>query len=398
MRRKFLAALMVIVFLMSSLPILADDDLQDLRDQADEYAAQAEQTAEELEATRAAIDQIAHELYELDAQLTSAIEDLRSIDQALAATEAALEQTELDWALAQEELDRQHEAIRAQLRAKQERGSTGLLSIVFQASSLRDFLLRLEYVNDIARRDQEMVVRLEAAEAHVAHVHETYTRQLNSVEVMQYRQQVYVQRLEDMEQERIAYFEAMEEDEERLAAWLIFLEEQAAAFEAAWQEAYEAEQERLAEEERERQRLAMEEQIRNLANLNGILAWPVPSSFSISRPFGYRVHPIRRTWSHHSGIDIRARSGADIVAAESGTVIFSGWSGGYGNTVIINHGGGLHTLYAHNSLNLVNVGDWVERGQVIALIGSTGMSTGPHLHFEVRLNGQVQDPVPYLGI
>ena len=398
MRKKIIAILMVIVFLITSLPLLANDDLQELRDQADAYAQQAAQTAQELDATRAAIDEILQELMELDYRLTTAMMDLRSIDQTLELTIAALEQAELDLILAQYELDRQHEAIRAQLRAMQERGSTGLLSVVFQATSLRDFLLRLEYVNDIARRDQEMVVRLEATEAMVSQVQEAIARQADSIEALQLRQQDYVELLEYMEAERKAYYYALHEDEVRLAAWLVYEQEQAAKMDAIFREAYEAEQQRLAAEQRERERLEMERRILEMANLGGILGWPVPSSASISSPFGYRIHPIRRTRAHHDGIDIRARHGADIVAAEAGRVIFSGWSGGYGNTVIIDHGGGLHTLYAHNSLNLVRVGDYVTRGQVIALIGSTGMSTGPHLHFEVRLHGQVQDPKPFLGL
>jgi len=398
MRKKILAIQMVIVFLFTSLPIAADDNLQDLRDQADAAHVAVEVTAYELDETRAAIDQILEELMELDAQLTDAIRDMLGIEYALETAQAALEQTEYNRIIAQEELVRQNEAVRARLRAKQERGSTGLLSVVLQATSLRDFLLRLEYVNDIARQDQEMMAQLEATEAWIASLQETQARQLNSVEYLLRRQQDYVHLLEDMEAEREAYFAALVEDEERLAAWLAFEIEQAALMEAIWQEAYDENQRRLEEERRERERREREEQIRNLANLNGILQWPVPSSGSVSSPFGYRIHPIRRTRAHHNGIDIRARSGANIVAAEGGRVIFSGWSGGYGNTVIIDHGGGLHTLYAHNSLNLVSVGDYVSRGDVIALIGSTGMSTGPHLHFEVRFNGQFQDPAPFLGI
>lgn len=131
---------------------------------------------------------------------------------------------------------------------------------------------------------------------------------------------------------------------------------------------------------------------------NGKFAWPVPSSSYISSPWGYRIHPIYGTKKFHSGIDIAASSGSNIVAAESGTVILSSWgyNGGYGNYVIISHGNGYTTRYAHCSNLYVKVGDTVSRGQVIAAVGSTGASTGPHCHFEVRINGESVNPVNYL--
>lgn len=130
----------------------------------------------------------------------------------------------------------------------------------------------------------------------------------------------------------------------------------------------------------------------------GALAWPVPSSHYISSPYGYRVHPIYGTSKFHSGTDIAASSGSDILAAESGRVILAsyGYNGGYGNYIIIDHGNGMTTRYAHCSSLYVSVGTNVSRGQRIAAVGSTGASTGPHCHFEVRINGNTQNPMSYV--
>jgi murein DD-endopeptidase MepM/ murein hydrolase activator NlpD len=126
---------------------------------------------------------------------------------------------------------------------------------------------------------------------------------------------------------------------------------------------------------------------------NGLLLFP--SDAEITSNFGWRRHPILGYRRFHSGIDFGASYGSTIRAAEGGRVIFAGWYGGYGNTVIINHGGGITTLYGHTSKLYVNEGQTVQPGDAIAAVGSTGLSTGPHLHFEVRQDGEPVDPLPY---
>lgn len=127
----------------------------------------------------------------------------------------------------------------------------------------------------------------------------------------------------------------------------------------------------------------------------GILAWPV--SGSLSSPFGYRIHPITGTRRLHAGIDISAGYGASIRAAGNGVVILAEWFGGYGNAIVVDHGGGLTTLYAHQSALNVSVGSAVTAGDVIGYVGSTGFSTGPHLHFETREFGTPVNPLNYLN-
>lgn len=129
----------------------------------------------------------------------------------------------------------------------------------------------------------------------------------------------------------------------------------------------------------------------------GKLAYPLPGHTRISSPYGTRIHPVTGERRMHTGIDIPAPTGTNILAAEDGIVSTSGWLGGYGNTVIIVHDNSLSTLYAHNSRLLVKQGDIVKKGDVIAKVGSTGRSTGPHLHFEVRnKNNTHQNPFNYL--
>lgn len=129
-------------------------------------------------------------------------------------------------------------------------------------------------------------------------------------------------------------------------------------------------------------------------NYDGELFWP--TSGAIVSGFGYRTHPVYGTTRFHAGVDIDGACGQPIFAGEDGTVLSAGYNSGYGNATVVDHGGGLSTLYAHQSSIGVSSGQTVGRGQQIGLVGTTGLSTGCHLHFEVRVNGAPVDPVPYL--
>lgn len=122
-----------------------------------------------------------------------------------------------------------------------------------------------------------------------------------------------------------------------------------------------------------------------------------PTSGRISSPFGYRTHPVTGSYTLHSGIDIAASSGTTVVASRNGKVVSAGYSGSYGNLIVISHGNGFETAYAHLSSIKVSVGDTVSQGQLIGKVGSTGRSTGPHLHFEIRINGTAVNPSKYIG-
>ncbi len=127
----------------------------------------------------------------------------------------------------------------------------------------------------------------------------------------------------------------------------------------------------------------------------GNMIWP--ANGVVTSPYGNRLHPVLRVYRMHTGVDINAPNASAIFAANKGVVIFRGWQDGYGNTIIIDHGGGISTLYAHCSSILVSNGAEVEAGAIIGRVGSTGLSTGPHLHFEVRVNGATTDPLDYVS-
>ena len=397
MKKKTMLVVLILAFVLSSMPLMAND-LDDLRAQYQEAQADIQMTEAELAAISAEMQYIHDTIMELDSRLSAATDNLINIETQLDTTTEIFEQIELEWEEAQVALDRQNEIVRYRLREIQMQGTTGMLSIIFQATSLRDFLLRVEYVNNIARRDQEMVAMLEANIAAVEQMQDTFQRHLYAVEYLQQQQEGYILQLEAMEEEQREFIYALVADEDKYLALHAFQQQTAADIgakieaEVARIEAERVAAARAAENARDAQ------VAQAIMNNNAQFAWPAPGFTRISSNFGYRNHPTRRRREHHDGIDLASRHGNRILAAEAGTVILSGWHGGYGHTVIIDHGSGLHTLYAHNSRNLVSVGDRVTRGQHIANIGSTGVSTGPHLHFEVRVNGRPVNPRPFLGI
>ena len=121
-----------------------------------------------------------------------------------------------------------------------------------------------------------------------------------------------------------------------------------------------------------------------------------PGNGGVTDDYGPRINPVTGEAGFHAGVDLGDPYGAPVYASKTGVVVYSGWISGYGNTIIIDHGSGVQTLYAHNSSLLFGVGDSVNRGQTIAYVGSTGMSTGPHIHWEIRINGQHINPMPYV--
>ncbi len=153
-------------------------------------------------------------------------------------------------------------------------------------------------------------------------------------------------------------------------------------------------------DELEEQSKIIEQQIRAVQGTGGTspsaLNWPTPGYYRITSPYGYRIHPVLKTKRLHTGIDLGVPYGKNVLASNSGKVILAKYNGSYGYCVIIDHGGGMSSLYAHLSSFSVKVGDTVATGQKIAQIGTSGLSTGPHLHFEVRLNGSHTNPEKYL--
>ncbi|GAC1504163.1 MAG: peptidoglycan DD-metalloendopeptidase family protein [Vulcanimicrobiaceae bacterium] len=337
----------------------------------------------QLHQTAAAIGQVSSRLTEIGTQIGS--------------IERQVSWQRIQLAAANASLKRHDAAYKRRLVQIYEHGDTGYLDVLLSARSFSDFVERWDDLRLIVAADQRAVKERRAAAKQVAAAEARLERAQMS---LQQNQQAAVQarsQLAALSDERRQLLQVADAQRQRVATEVAQLEELSAQEEQALQALIiqrQREIEAQREAERRAQRLAGHPASTTVATGSGALMWPV--SGPITSPFGWRMHPIHHRMILHEGMDIAADTGTPIKAADAGRVIVAGWTGGYGNYINIDHGGGVSTGYGHCSAIYVSVGQDVKKGQVIGAVGSTGYSTGPHLHFEVRINGQPVDPATRL--
>lgn len=289
---------------------------------------------------------------------------------------AQIKQIELELEAARKQLLERQDLLNKRIRAIYIHGQLNYLEVIMGSKNFSDFANRLELLKRVIRSDYNLIQDIRVRQ-------EQIQAKMNELSLQK-------QELEKLAAEATKAQQAIEMKRAEQQAVMDSAKAQRDAAEQMEQDLI-ASSERIRQQIQARQGGGMEPQVIG----SGILGYPC--SGPITSPFGYRIHPIFGTTIYHSGIDIGVDEGTPVHAADSGVVIYSG-SGltGYGNVVIIDHGNGLSTLYAHNSALLVSEGESVSKGQVVAYSGMTGYATGPHVHFEVRVNGSPTDPMGYL--
>ena len=342
------------------------DDLQnqitDANQQISEIQIELTKNLEELDALNQKILQYEDELSKLEDDLTTTEDDINKVTE-------KLEYIKIDY-------NAQKKALEKRLVALYEAGDTQYLDVLLSSKNITEFISNYFLISEIAEYDEELLENIEREKNSIETIQETLNQKKeNLIEIKQTKERTSVA-LENSKVLRESYVEQLSDEEKETQKKL---------------------------EEYQRELNAVENQIVSATTLmvgkdyaGGELAWPAPGYSTITSPYGMRVHPVLKTTRMHTGVDIGMPTGAEIVAANDGVVTQSVYTTGYGNMVMIDHGGGVCTVYGHGSKLIASTGDEVKRGDVIMLAGSTGWSTGPHLHFEVRLNGQHTDPLPYI--
>lgn len=404
------AALTVVLGCTLMLPTLAAPTVDDAKD----IKADLESQLEEIEAQAAALKEQAASTQEyldkLDGQLAELSNQLISVEQELSATEEELANTQIALEEAKVTKDKQYEDMKKRIKFMYENGDTAYLEMILEAKDFTDMLNKADYVKAISEYDRDMLNEFQNTVADIA-AKETQIKEKHAE----------IQALKISVEEQKASVETLTET--KTAEMEKYSEEIAASEEL--QEQYEAEieaQDRLiAQLEAEALRKAEEEARKkaeadrkaqssgNTSNGSGSgdassstasksgWTWPLPGQRRITSDYGYRPHPTLGYNKFHNGIDIGAPTGTPIVAANSGTVIAAAYNNTMGNYVMIDHGGGVISIYMHCSALNTSAGSTVRSGQTIAYVGSTGRSTGPHLHFGVRVNGEYVSPWNYVS-
>ena len=369
--------------------VLTNDTIKEKQAQIEEAKEEQEQIKDSITDIEAAKEQLESQkssletyVTQLDAQLTQMQTNIDSLNQQISDGETKIEETKEELAAAQKTQDDQYAAMKVRIRMLYERGGNLYLSVLLDAEDFADMLNRVTYVRKLSEYDQKKLKEYKEQTALVQATQEELEAQQATLEEARQgvlTEQANMQTLMDEKKAEIASvssdIQTQQLSLEQYEAQIAQQDDTIASLESQVQ----AEQARLEEEakkaEEEAKRKAAEE----------------------SSDYGYRVHPIYGTTLFHNGVDMAADTGSPILAAADGTVIAASYSSSMGNYVMIDHGGGLYTIYMHASALYVSQGQSVTAGTQIAAVGSTGNSTGPHLHFSVRLNGQYVSPWQYLG-
>jgi murein DD-endopeptidase MepM/ murein hydrolase activator NlpD len=299
--------------------------------------------------------------------------EITELQDAITATESDIAKLEIKIAIKEQqlsakkkEIDKSSNQLNARLRQIYKSGSVSFVDILLSSGNISEFMSNMDMISLIYKSDKDLVLSLK-----------------NSY-----------QKIKQQKAELLLLHNDLTSKEDSLTAGKAVIAEKRGLISS---EIKKLEKELAAEQAAADQLIKEINEHSGHGNYTGgKLLWPCPGYTRVTSEFGWRIHPILGYRKFHTGIDIGAPYGATVVAANTGKVIESYYNSSYGNMVIIDHGGGIATLYAHLSARLVSVGTTVERGQTIARVGSTGMSTGPHLHFEVRVNGVYQNPRSYL--
>ncbi|WP_287770722.1 M23 family metallopeptidase [Megasphaera sp.] len=393
MLKKYVIPVVVAALLTPNFAVLAEDE--DLQNQLSDVQNRMAQESEKKAQAEAVIGSVNDKLYAIQQQLEAAQRDYQAVANELKATEEKIAATQAELEKTRARLKVREGVFTKRVRDIYMHGQLSYLDVVLGAKDFSDFSNRLELLRRIIDADITLISDIRKERAAI----ETAKQELETQRARQAQ----------LRDQAAAKRDEIESRRKEQQAILYQAQNDKAVAEQAYNE-YQQSSQAIAEMLRQRaaDRAAQAAAAAAQASSgggggsdyyqpvsgSGAMIWPVNGV--VTSPYGYRTHPIFGTTIYHSGIDIGVDYGTPVHAADGGVVVEAGWISGYGYAVIIDHGNGLSTLYGHNQELAVSEGQSVSQGQVIAYAGSTGNSTGPHVHFEVRANGDPVDPSAYL--
>ena len=437
MLKKFVSGLLTVSLTLAFVGVADAASVSQLQKQSSAFKNQISSVQSQINSTKQQKASTQSEIQELDRQLASVQAEITQLNTKIQETTANLNksQQELKEAIATREAH--YNTLKKRIRVMYEYGNSGYLEALLSSDNFSDFITRLEYTNKLVEYDNKVLKDYTHSEEVIATNVKTIAKDKKQIEDMKAEQAKKQQILDNNIARKNQIVKQLDSNQSTYEAQIADLQQQDANVQALIQKAEAEAKAREAAAAKAKADAAAKAKAAQAAkaksssssstksstksrsssyntgssNTSGGSSsatvyssngkhyqYPIPAynGYKPNSGYGYRSSPIAGGTEFHTGVDLKATLNTDVIAAESGTVIYAGWRGGYGKCVIIDHGGGYSTLYAHNNVLKVSVGQSVQRGQVIAGAGTTGYSTGVHSHFDVRINGQHTNPTGYI--
>lgn len=379
MRKNLCIVLILIICFVTTFTYAEEDNennTTDLQTQRSDLQNQLDEANGQLDDVQSNLSENLQQVEKLDNKIETAEQELAEQENKITELKKSIEEIETELKNITDKYNKQVDLFKKRMVAVYESGDTQYLDVLLKSRSLSDFLSSYYVITQLTEIDENLLTELETKKKTVDLTRQKLENEKEELATIVENQTRTTRTLQNTKKMRESFIEKLSDEEKNLQSKIDEINTQY--------------------EEVNKQILALAQQGIDTAYIGGELAWPVPGYTRITSKYAMRVHPITGQYKLHTGVDIGAPEGANFVAANDGIVVKAEMNSAYGNMVIIDHGGGISTLYAHGSEILVEVGQNVKRGDSILKVGSTGYSTGPHAHFEVRINGATTDPLPYI--
>lgn len=376
MKKKYIIIVAVALFLCGMYNVSKAVNLSDLQEQKEQIKEQLNEASSGLEDVQIELTESLDAINKIEAKIIEGEANLETTKNEIVKLEQEVKQIQEKLVHVQKDYDTQKKTLEKRLVAVYKMGDTTYLDVLLNSKSITDFISRYYLIEEITEYDGKLLETIEREKNKITEINNQLNEKSNNLKKMKENQEKTLISLENARTIKNSYLADLTEEELNI-------------------------QKQVEEYNKKLDNIDAQMAILAMVNgdsefIGGEFLWPAPGNTIITSPFGMRFHPILHYYRSHNGIDIGTPMGAPIVASNPGTVITASYVGSYGNVVMLDHGGGVVTNYAHGSKILVEVGQTVQRGEIIMEAGSTGLSTGPHLHFEIKINGTFVNPLPYV--